>query len=53
MTDSKPLDQKTALVTGASSGIGRAIAIELADPGGHLFLSGRTAAPMEEANKEI
>ena len=53
MTDSKPLDQKTALVTGASSGIGRAIAMELADAGAHVFLSGRTVAPMEEAKKEI
>jgi len=53
MTGSKPLDQKTALVTGASSGIGRAIAMELADAGAHVFLSGRTAGPMDEAKKEI
>ena len=51
----KPLAGKVAIVTGTSAprGIGRAIAMELADAGAHVFLSGRTAAPMEEAKKEI
>lgn len=32
---------KTAVVTGASSGIGRAIALRLGEAGAHVFASGR------------
>jgi NADP-dependent 3-hydroxy acid dehydrogenase YdfG len=53
MTASKPLDGRTAIVTGASSGIGRAIAEHLGDAGAHVFLSGRTAASMEDSKKTI
>ena len=53
MDASQPLSGRTAIVTGASSGIGRAIAEELGAAGAHVFLSGRTAAAMEESKKTI
>jgi NADP-dependent 3-hydroxy acid dehydrogenase YdfG len=53
MTTSKPLEGRTAIVTGASSGIGRAISEHLADAGAHVFLSGRTASSMEDCKKHI
>ena len=48
-----PLANRTAIVTGASSGIGRAIAETLGAAGAHVFLSGRTVAPMEASKKKI
>ncbi|HEB89530.1 MAG TPA: SDR family NAD(P)-dependent oxidoreductase [Deltaproteobacteria bacterium] len=53
MTHATPLAERTAIVTGASSGIGRAIAEQLGGAGAHVFLCGRTAAPMEESQKQI
>jgi NADP-dependent 3-hydroxy acid dehydrogenase YdfG len=47
------LDGKTALVTGASSGIGLSIAQALAGEGASVVLAGRTMAPMEEAAKAM
>jgi NAD(P)-dependent dehydrogenase (short-subunit alcohol dehydrogenase family) len=35
---------KTAVVTGASSGIGRAIALRLGEAGAHVFATGRQPA---------
>ena len=43
----------TALVTGASRGIGRAIAHELANEGCNLHLASRTAADLEAVRAEI
>jgi NADP-dependent 3-hydroxy acid dehydrogenase YdfG len=52
-TDSTPLRGRTAVVTGASSGIGRAIAERLGAAGAHVYLSGRTLESMEQAVKRI
>ena len=51
---SKPLADKTALVTGASRGIGRAIARRLAADGAHVFVHyNRSAAEADELVSEI
>ena len=47
------LCNKTAIVTGASSGIGRAIALNLAGDGAHVFLTGRDAQRLEGAARMI
>ena len=43
-----PLSGRTALVTGASAGIGRATAIALARAGADVILTGRNAARLED-----
>jgi NADP-dependent 3-hydroxy acid dehydrogenase YdfG len=48
-----PLAGKTAVVTGASSGIGRAIARQLGAAGAQVTLAGRTRSAMEETAREI
>src|SRR5260221_6244667 len=45
------LDEKIALVTGGSRGIGRAIALRLAHEGAHVMISFRSATP--EAQKVV
>jgi NAD(P)-dependent dehydrogenase (short-subunit alcohol dehydrogenase family) len=44
---------KTALVTGATSNIGRAIAVSFADEGAHVVVSGRDRARGSEVIEEI
>jgi len=53
MAQQAPLAGKTAIVTGASSGIGAAIAAQLGAAGAHVTLSGRTARAMEETARAI
>ena len=47
------LGKKTGVVTGASSGIGRAIAKGLAAEGVHLAITGRRRENLHEVAKEI
>lgn len=46
--NNKPLNGKVALVTGAGSGIGQAVALTLAQNGAKLILAGRRQAALEE-----
>jgi NAD(P)-dependent dehydrogenase (short-subunit alcohol dehydrogenase family) len=48
-----PLTDCVALVTGASRGIGAAVAIELAQRGAHVVLTARTQGGLEEADDAI
>jgi 3-oxoacyl-[acyl-carrier protein] reductase len=53
MAEPKPLEGKIAIVTGASRGIGRAIALRLAQEGASLVLAARTQADLEKVASEI
>ena len=51
--DSFRLNGKTALVTGAGRGIGRAVALALATAGAELILVSRTKSELDEVAREI
>jgi NAD(P)-dependent dehydrogenase (short-subunit alcohol dehydrogenase family) len=51
--DNFRLDGKTALVTGAGRGIGRAVAVALATAGAELILVSRTRSQLDEVALEI
>jgi NAD(P)-dependent dehydrogenase (short-subunit alcohol dehydrogenase family) len=50
---SKPLADKIALVTGASRGIGAALALQLAVAGAHVIAVARTVGGLEELDDQI
>ena len=53
MKNKKPLKDRIALVTGASRGIGRAVALALAQHGAHVVVVARTIGALEELDDEI
>lgn len=50
---SKILDGRVALITGASRGIGRAVALAFAEQGAHVVVTARTQGALEELDDEI
>jgi len=53
MNAQKPLSDKIALVTGASRGIGAALALQLAEAGAHVVAVARTVGGLEELDDKI
>ena len=53
MSDPKPFEGKLALVTGASRGIGAAIAEAIAAEGAHVILTARGASALEQVEEKI
>ena len=53
MTSKTSFTNRLALVTGASRGIGRAVALALARQGAHVIITARTVGALEELDDEI
>jgi len=49
----KPLSDRIALVSGASRGIGAAVALKLAQAGAHVVAIARTVGGLEELDDKI
>jgi NAD(P)-dependent dehydrogenase (short-subunit alcohol dehydrogenase family) len=47
------LTEKSAIITGAGTGIGKAVAVGLAQAGADVVLIGRRLEPLQEAEKEV
>jgi NAD(P)-dependent dehydrogenase (short-subunit alcohol dehydrogenase family) len=52
-TPARPLEGRISLVTGATRGIGRAIALGLAGAGAHVIAVGRTQGALEQLDDEL
>ncbi|NRB39913.1 MAG: SDR family NAD(P)-dependent oxidoreductase [Pseudomonadales bacterium] len=50
-SDNERIDGKTCLVTGSNSGLGKAVAIDLAKRGGHVIMACRSGIP--EAGEDV
>lgn len=53
MTAAEPVSGRTALVTGAGNGLGRAIALELAERGARVVVTGRRRNKLDDVVREI
>lgn len=53
MSESKPLEGRIALITGASRGIGAATALAMAKAGAHVILAARKVKALEEVEDQI
>jgi NAD(P)-dependent dehydrogenase (short-subunit alcohol dehydrogenase family) len=53
MTTTRPLEAKTAIVTGAGQGVGRGIALALASAGAAVTLMGRTESKLDAVRAQI
>ena len=53
MSSERSINDMTVCITGASSGMGRAIAEHLGSLGAHVFMMGRTKEPMEQSAVKI
>ncbi|MGY2876124.1 NAD(P)-dependent dehydrogenase (short-subunit alcohol dehydrogenase family) [Marmoricola sp. URHA0025 HA25] len=49
----KPFEGRTAIITGAASGIGRAITLRLADDGARVLLIDRESEPTRQLAAEV
>jgi NAD(P)-dependent dehydrogenase (short-subunit alcohol dehydrogenase family) len=52
MSDQQPLTDRVGLVTGATRGIGRALALALSGAGAHVIAVGRTQGALEDLDDE-